>query len=125
MDIKPVAIQQGTMTLVPKLDKLTLDNTNEKPSMELTWHKVIAETGDTITQQPLVLRSDLMSLKFPNGFTRYNPITGEEIPDAPKISQEEMMLFVYSVFKNLIITDISTDKDLDVPDDELIVEDDQ
>lgn len=120
--LQPVAVEQGNMTVVPKLKRLVLDNTGKQSSITIEWCKKIVETGDEIPQSNMEISSTLMDMFFPDGFVRYSPITGAPVVGYPPISQQELMIMVYSIFKNMITTDMTLPDDIDVPDDELMVE---
>lgn len=122
-ELTPVAVEQGNMTILPKLQRLILDNTGSESSITIEWCKIIIETGDEIPQSNMELTSSVMNHILPDGFLRYNPLTGEAITGAPTITQQEMMMFVYSVFKNMITTDLTIGIDIDVPEEELMVDD--
>lgn len=122
MKLKPVESNVSNFTIIPKLDSLSIVSKNGQSKLVIKWHKFILETNDIMPQSDLELTQELMNNIFPDGFKRYNPITGEQIQNLPKITISEMMVFVYSVFKNLIIEDLTTNIDPDVPEDDLIVE---
>lgn len=120
--IQPVSVESGNVTIVPKLKRLILDNSGKESSIEIEWCKLLVETNEEIPQQNKVLSASVMHTALPEGFTRYNPLTGQAIPNAPNITQQEMMMLVYSVFKTMATTDLTVTSDPDVPEDELIVE---
>lgn len=120
--LTPVSIESGNYTIIPKMDNLNISYVNGNPKLSIDWHKYIIETGDKIPQQAVSLTPAVMDAVFHDGFTRYNPLTSTELSGYPKITQNEMMVFVYSVFKNLVTNDLSISHDPDVPEDELMVE---
>ena len=120
--LTPVSIESGNYTIIPKMNNLNISYTNGIPKMTIEWHKYIIELGDKIPQQAVSLTPETMDAVFPDGFTRYNPLTSTKLDGLPNITHDEMMIFVYSAFKNLVTNDLSISHDPDVPEDELMVE---